>query len=323
MMFQQVAYLVVFILSNGVDQASENAGKAICDDSGDAWSSKDEAEEEQLQPAEVALAARKAAAQSAVFALLPLASCFFWHLWAETLALRGSDDWKGDDVDSKNLRAWLDKQFKIPTQQKFRIGLEDLVYRNNAPMGGSVFQQRGTEVSSEGLPWALIVQTKLEDKEVNKIALALKETIPNIGLSPTNLAKEIAQVHMFCYTFDNRLQTSSKPMPFSPYIIWKSDVPSRISEILDDMLKWGRPVRPLIIQSHSGHYYVRTLECTCEPMTMLHKQSSTSCVLRRRLWKCTSALAAIDCWLKLMKTQFKNQLIDGTVIDRLTREWQS
>ena len=281
----------------------------------------------------------EAKAGKAVYTFIPMASRFFWYYWCEQLMVRDavmemdiSDLGDGKRGDDDRVTKWLKTQFKILVLQSYRITLAELAHMNAIPMGGGSFQERGSEADEKDLPASTVAQMELPPDDYKKLNDDLEAAPNEINELPENGACEVGKMHMFMYTFDNRLKTSSnKGVPFDPYIIWKGAIPRKIKTLMEETTIWGRPQRPIIIQTQTG-WFVRFLECTCvHPTTGLrikvkdHITSVKSCVIKQRKYGFGPGLRgvtkAIECWLDIMERDFDNELPCATKITKLSKEF--
>ncbi len=250
---------------------------------------------------------------------IPMASRFFWYYWCEEFLTRGASDAKENEEDVKRFKQfddWLNSQFKIQQQQSYRNALAELCYRDAIPMGGHLFSKRGD--STQELPSTTIVRTELPDDQLS--ALDKQAALPPSELN--DAGHMIGKVHMFEYTYDNRLRTSAKTQPFDPYIVWKSDIPANTDKLLHSVMDRAtkRPQRPVIIQTQTA-WFLQHWECTCEHGSILiHVPSKMSCVLKRHILKMKSVVHALHRWCEIMEKDFDSQLPDGTSIKRCTDE---
>lgn len=252
--------------------------------------------------------------------IIPMASRYFWYNWCEELMTRGSTLVLEEDDEGK-FDKWIDSRFNIQQQQSYRIKLSELIYRNAIPMGGHLFSKRGD--ATQDLPSATIARMELNDEQLTKLDADQLVAPSIINTDEKNAGHLIGKIHMFMYTFDNILRTSAKAMPFDPFVVWKSDIPKRINDVmtntLDNLCK--RPKRPILIQSQSG-WFVQYLECTCEHKSILkHTLNSKSCVLQPHLISFGQRVtSALRFWCVVMKRDFNGLLPDGTSIVRFLNE---
>lgn len=312
-LFDQVAYLVVFELSHGLDLKADEAAQQHFDS---------RAEELKALNKKTRLAKRAdsdSIAGNAILGFIPLAARTFWHAWADEMVSHNAEDVTIDAKEASQFNDWMKQQFAMPTQQAFRLDLTELFYKDHVPMGGHTFHQRGAMAVGESLPGSTLVQMELTQKEQELLSEALDDTVPDMEAKADHPARSMAIVHMFRYTFANRMQKGDKPFLFD--LVYKWDIPERLAELQGPMLKWGRPLRPIVVQTQTG-WYVHHVQCTCSPTTVTcdHRDGPTSCVLRRQIFRCANESQALVKWLSLMKHEFRDTLACGTSTKLLSDE---
>lgn len=316
LLFSEIAFAVVALLSHGMDKAVDLATEQTLAARVKQAAAPPDADRLATMKIECETTAGRA-----VLELVPLAARFYWHIWAEDMVTRGAEEFKFSVADELKFDKWLGMQFKIMTQQQFLIDFSELVYRDAIPTGGHLFSQRGNETAQDQLPSVGVAQIELTEAEQKSIITSMGASIADISSDPNNRSRGILEAHMFCYTFDNMLQTSARRMPFAPFLVWKSELPSRFVELTTEKIKWGRVKRPIIVQTHRG-FFVRCAECACSSTSIAleHIDSSRSCVLKMCVWECPTIKQALVCWLTLMRREFKCQLACGTKVDSLVNE---
>lgn len=320
-LFENVAVMIAFDLSDDLEEAGERAANDI-EDLVRATKQADIQRsiiEETADP--VALA--RAKAEKAVYQLVPMASRFFWHWWAEQRVIRGADEYKNDPELVKRVSDWMDRQFRTVTLQQFRLELTEIAHRDRVPLGGHSFHQRSELAVSELLPSVQIVGMEQGDRVINLLADALKPKMADLGTDSKNPIRQVAQIHMFCYTYTNRMTTSTRKPTFDDFLTWKSDIPAYFARLTAETTKLNRPLRPIIIQTHSDTWYVHVVACDCHAKTVLHIPSSSVPPLRHRVWKCGTAAEAIACWSECMKSQFDMTTIDGLKVEKVIGDFRS
>lgn len=309
--FNQVAYAVVFVLSHGLDemamQAAEQHYKA----------QNTEGASKQVKAAKQAES--DGLAGKAILGFIPLASRVFWYAWVDEMVCHNAEEAKFDPVEFTQFDTWMKRQFGMPTQQAFRIALTELFYKDCVPAGGHTFHQRGSAAVGDDTPAYGLVQMELAEDEQKVLAEALESTISEMEAKASHPAREMALLHMFAYTFGNRLQKGDKIMSFDPFIVHKWEIPDRLADIIGPLTQWGRPRRPVIVRTQTSTY-VHHVECTCCPVTADHREGPRSCVLRKRVFQCPDAMHALFLFHTLVRVQFRDTLACSTSLSKLSNE---
>lgn len=308
--FEQVAYLIVFVLSHSLDetvvQAADQHFKSLN-------------YEQRTQRTQMAKRTDSdSLAGQAVYGFIPMASRVFWCAWAEELVCHDAEEAKYEPGELKQFEGWLKRQFGYQTQQSFRIALADLFYKDHVPMGGHTFHQRGSAVA-DIVSASTLIQMELSEDEAKALQTSMDNSILEMETKANHPAREMVLQHMFSYTFSNRLQKGDQVTSFSPFIVNKWDIPDRLAELTGPLTQWGRPKRPVIVQSQTN-WCVHAVECTCCPIAADHRDGPKSCVLRRRVYQAQDVMHALFLWTSIVKTQFRDTLACSTSLTKLTSE---
>lgn len=312
-LFRVVAVIMVIILSDDLDTVIGY----VCDDLSTADKPADTKQEDWKIMCETE-------AGVCVRGFIPMASRFFWYYWCENVITMGAVDRMEEEKgeEQEKFDKWIDSQFAIQQQTSYAFKLSELMFQDAISMGGHLFSRRGD--SSQILPSASIARMDLNDETIKKLDADQMLSPTEINDDTKNSAHLIGKLHMFMYTFDNRLRTSAKRMPFDPYIVFKHELPKFMDELLNkktDKLT-RRPKRPTVVQTHTG-WLLQYLECTCEHASLLlHVPSVKSCILKTHLIKFTreDLTKALRLWCVIMKRDFNCLLADGTSIERFLDE---
>lgn len=307
-LFHRVAYAIVFVLSHGLDETAAQVAEQHF---------KKEAPASQRTQL-VQRQASDSLAGNAILGFVPLASRVFWCAWTDELACLDAEEAKVDASEFNKFQQWMKRQFGMPTQQAFRIALTDLFYKDRVPTGGHTFYLRGSAAVGDKTPAYALVQMELGESEQKALTDAIESTIPEMEAKVDHPAREMALVHMFAYTFANRLQKGDKITLFDPFIVHKWDLPDRLSD-LGPTTQWGRPRRPVIVQTQTG-WLLHHVQCTCQPVVADHREGPLACVLRRRVVRCPDAMHALFLWLWIVRTQFRDTLACSTSLSKLSSE---
>lgn len=330
-LFEEVSHMIVHVLSFGLDESANLAAQEMV-------ATRSERDFKSVKAYNDWVAECSSKAGFHILSFIPRASRFFWHYWAELLIVRGAealpipmevsdkDEKRPEEKKKDKFFDWINTQFTVKVNQSYIIALNELVYRNAIPIGGHDFHQRAGGIAMmDTLPSSTIAQMELPDPVKIQLADDLAPLPRAINENKASLAYEIGKVHMFAYTFDNRIRTSVRAMPFDPYIVWKSQIPGKLKAILKETRIWGRPQRPIIIQTQLS-WYIRFLICTCPgvPNVGKHINSATSCVLKQKIINLgpgvDGAIEAMRKWGQIMAKDFDNKLACGTSIEKFSKE---
>jgi hypothetical protein len=304
--------MIVFVLSHGLDDMATAAAEQH-------YRARTVDMKAELKDEAAVQAESDGIAGKAVLGFVPLASRVFWCAWADEMVCHGAEEAKIDPVQFAQFEKWMKRQFSMPTQQAFRITLTDLFYKDYVPTGGHTFHQRGSAAVGDSTPAFGLIQMELTEAEQKTLADALESSIPEMEAQINHPAREIALLHMFAYTFGNRLQKGDKTMSFDAFIVHKWEVADRLKELTGSPTQWGRPRRPVIVRTQTNTY-VHTVECSCCPVTADHREGPRSCVLKKKVLQCSNAMQALFLWHWLVRTQFGDALACSTSLAKLSDE---
>lgn len=326
--FEQIAYAMVFLLSNGMEETEEECAnqhyaqrvrdlhqRGRIELPGDDEQRITEDQQELLMGEKTK---SESAAGLAVLGLLPWASRTFWHAWVEALVTRDARELKSDEKANGPFQEWMKQQFGYPTQQAFRMALADLYYKHCTPMGAFLFHERGMGEFVDAPPAFGVLQMELTELEVKAINTSLDSSVKEMGTTG-HPASSIAAAHMFAYTFNNRLTNASKKTSFEPFLIFKWDIAKRLDELTGPLKQWGRPRRPIVFQTQSG-WFLNVVTCDCCESTADHKDGPGKGQLRRVVYKCAYVEQALCEWVLLMRRKFKSKLACDTQLNKLIDE---
>lgn len=315
-LFDQVAYFIVYVQSYGIDETINlaSAQHFQAQPYGD-WVRK---KKQKLAKKH----ASEALAGKAGYGFVPYAARTFWHSWAEDMARTNTEEHKSDALRALEFDKWMAQQFQYQTQQSFRVYLTDLVYKHHVPMGGMTFHERGIGASQlDVVPAFALSQMELPEAEHKLLVESMDATVLQMHTLAGHPGREMAISHMFAYTFTNRMQKGDLVTPFDPYLVYKWQIPDRLEQLTGPLTQWGRPKRPVIVETQTG-WFVHHVQCSCPEVksTVEHRDGPRSCVLKRHVYRCANVTDAQRIWCELMISEFACTMSDSTSIGKLLHE---